>query len=149
MLLNFTVERHCHPSLKPSPLTHRVGTKKSPRPHTPSGDITSTGKAGLGSVFLNGEAEHIPPLAMRLQTEPGTQDLNSSSVWSVTTPQPPQGWHGCSEGTGQQEGCIGRAEHVSGQAAGSAGVLLAGEQHSSSCQLLPQLLHPGSSQSRS
>lgn len=83
---------------------------------------------------------------------PGTEDLNTLSACSVTTPQPLQGWHGCSEGTGQQEGCpgdlAGRGEQASEHAAGSAGVLPAGKQNSSSCQLLSQPLHPGSSQNK-
>lgn len=68
--------------------------------------------------------------------EPGMEDLNGSSAWSVNIPQPPQGWHGCSAGTGKQEGAQGE-QVVSEHAAGSAGVLPAGEQHSSSWQLLP------------
>lgn len=81
---------------------------------------------------------------------PGTEDLSGLSAWSATTPSPPKGGTAAPrEGTGQQEGCkgdlAGRAEQVSEHAA--AGVLPAGEQHSSSCQLLPQLSQPRSSQS--
>uniref|UniRef100_A0A8C0VEI0 ADAM metallopeptidase domain 8 n=1 Tax=Cyanistes caeruleus TaxID=156563 RepID=A0A8C0VEI0_CYACU len=91
-------------ALKP----HRLGMQHCKTHTPPLGTSLAQVKPVWVECFSIAEVKHTLPLAVRLQMEPGTEDLNRLSAWSITTPQPLQGWHSCSEGTGQREGCTGR-----------------------------------------